>query len=149
MTKLTLITNYVANHNARNLINFLQRLNVICYESNDGGLSHKPYKIAIAVKSLDNYSNPKPNNPHGFKEELKIKFKTTLAIDGKFPNRTGVIEQLLKAKKLSLTWDDYCGMTPTDWLIWEEKADAPTKAMLFLMNPKTKIAKKILCLAFA
>ena len=97
MTKLALRTNYIANCNARNLINFLQRLNVICYESDDSGLSHKPYKIAVAVKLLHNYSNPEPNNPHRFKEDLKIKYKATLAIVGKFPNETGVMEQLLKA----------------------------------------------------
>ena len=91
MTELAFGTNYVTNCDAGNLINFLQKLIFTCYESNDGSLSHKPYKIAIAVKSLHNYSNTKPNNPYGFKEELKIKEEATLVIVGKFPNRTGVI----------------------------------------------------------
>ena len=68
LTKLALRVNYVTNHDNENLINFLHRLKVICYESDDGGLSHKPYKIAVAVKLLHNYTNPKPSNPHGFKE---------------------------------------------------------------------------------
>ena len=75
-----------------NIITFFDRLKVICYESNDGGFSHKPYKIAVAVKSLHNYTNLKPDNPHGFKEELKVKYNTTLAIVGKFPNRTVLIK---------------------------------------------------------
>ena len=81
----------------------------MCYESDDGRLSHKPYKIAVAVKSLHNYSNLSPNNPHGFKEELKIKYKATLAIVGKFLNGTGVMEQLLKADG-GQAWVDYYGM---------------------------------------
>ena len=80
MTEIALGTNYTADRNAGNLINFIQRLNVICYESNDGCLFHKPYNIAIAVKALQNYNNLKPNDPHGFKEELKIKYEATLAI---------------------------------------------------------------------
>ena len=106
MTEQALGTNYAANCDAGNLINFLQRFNVICYESDDGGLSHNPYKISVAVKSLHNDSNPKPNNPNGFKE-LKIKYKATLAIVGKFPKRIRVMEQLLKA-------EDYFVMTPAN-----------------------------------
>ena len=113
MTKLALGTNYSADCNAGNLVNFLQRLKAISYESNDGGLSHKPYKIAIAVKSLHNYSNLKSNNPHGFKEELQIKYKATLATVGKFPNRTRVMEQFLKTDGKQ-TWVDYYAMTHTN-----------------------------------
>ena len=113
MTKLALGTKYAANCDAGNLINFLQRSKVICYESNDGSLSHKPYKITIAVESLHNYTNSKPNNPHRFKEELKIKYESTLAIVGKFPNRTGVMEQLLKVDG-NKTWIDYWAMTPAN-----------------------------------
>ena len=40
-------------------------------------------------------------------------------------------------------------MTPTARLIWEEKVDAQTKALLFLMNSKNKIVKKDIRLAFA
>ena len=147
MTKLALGENYASNCNAGNLVNFLQRLIVICYESDDGGLSHKPYKIAVAVKSLHNYSNLKPNNPHRFKEELKVKYEATLAVVGKFLDGKGVMEQFPKEDG-GQTWIDYCGMTPADQLIWEEKADTQTKAMYFLMDSKNKITKKDLCLAF-
>ena len=91
ITELALGTNYEADCDAGNLINFLQRLNIISYECNDDGLSHKPYKIAVAVKLLHNYSNPKSTNPHGFKEDRKVKYETTLAIVGKFLNGTGVM----------------------------------------------------------
>ena len=97
LTKLALRSTYAADCDNGNINNFLNRLRVICYESNDGGLSHKPYKIAVAVKSLHNCTNPKPDNPHGFKEELKVKYETILAIVRKFPNGTALMEQSLKA----------------------------------------------------
>ena len=53
--------------------------------------------MVVAVKSLHNFSSSKPNDAYAFKEELKIKFDAVLAIVGKFPNGTGVMEQLLKA----------------------------------------------------
>ena len=59
------------------------------------------------------------------------------------------MEQLIKVETPSLTWVDYCGMTPADQLIWEEKADIQTKPILFLMNSRNKIAKKDLCFAYA
>ena len=52
----------------------------VCYGSDDGGLSFKPYKNVVAVKSLNNFTNANPNDPHGFKEELKIKYEAVLAI---------------------------------------------------------------------
>ena len=92
LTELALGSTYAADRNDRNMISFLNRLRVICYENDDGGLSHKPYKIAIAVKPLHNYTNLKPGNPHGLIEELKVKYEATLAIVGKFPNRTALME---------------------------------------------------------
>ena len=53
------------------LINFLAILQTVCYGSNDGGSSFKPYKNVVVAKSLNNSSNAKPNDPHRFKEELK------------------------------------------------------------------------------
>ena len=64
VTKLALRSTYAADCDDGKIINFFDRLKVICYESNDGGLSHKPYKITVAVKSLHNYINPKPDDPH-------------------------------------------------------------------------------------
>ena len=96
LSELALEANYATNCDDGNIINFLHRLEVICYESNNGGLSHKPYKIAVTVKVLHNYTNLKPSDPRGFKEELKVKYKATLAVIGTFPNKTRVMERLLK-----------------------------------------------------
>ena len=103
----------------------------------------------MAVKSLNNFSNAKPNDPHGFKEELKIKYDAVLAVVGKFPNGTGAMLELLKAEAKPLYWDDYCGMLAADQLAWEEKGDASTKAILLLMNSKNDNAKKDLRLSYS
>ena len=100
------------------------------------------------VKSLNNFSNAKPNDPHGFKEELKIKYDTVLAVVGKFLNGTGPMLELLKAEATPLDWDDYCAMDVADQETWEEKGDASTKAMLLLMNSKNDAAKKDLRLLY-
>ena len=44
---------------------------------------------------MNNYTNNKPNDPHGFKEEVKIKYKATKAIARKFPNGTAALMDLL------------------------------------------------------
>ena len=62
-TKITLGTNYKDNHDNGNLINFFTRLRTVCYESNDGGWSYKPYKMVVAVKLLHNFSNSKSKTP--------------------------------------------------------------------------------------
>ena len=72
-TKITLQETYEADCQAANIINFLKRLCTVCYKSDDGGLFFKRYKQVISVKLLNNFSNNKLNNPHGFKEEIKIK----------------------------------------------------------------------------
>ena len=131
------------------LSNFLKRLRTVCYKSVDCGLSYKPYKTVVGVKSLHNLSNLKPNDPHAFKEELKIKFGAVLAIAGKFPNGTGVLEHLLKAKTPQQNWGHYCAMLAADQLVWEEKASALNKAMLPLMNLKNYNAKKDLRFAYS
>ena len=46
---------------------------------------------------MKNFTNAKPNDPHGFKDELKFKFDAVLAIAGKFLNGTGPMIGLLKA----------------------------------------------------
>ena len=81
-------------------------------QSDDGGLSYKPYKMVVAVKSLHNFSSSKSSDPHAFKEKLKIKFGTILAIIRKFPNGTGVLEHLLKAETQPLNWGHYCTVLP-------------------------------------
>ena len=87
------------------------------------------------------FSNAKPNDPHRFKEELKIKYNAVLAVVGKFPNGTGAILELLTAEGPALNWVSYCAMTVANQEIWEAKGDASTKAMLLLMNSKNDAAK--------
>ena len=56
---------------------------------------------------MNNFSNAKPNDPHGFKEGLKIKLDAVLAGMGKFPKGTGPMLELLKAEVTPLDWADY------------------------------------------
>ena len=81
---------------AGNIINFLKQLCTACYGSDNGGLSFKPYKQVVSVKSLNNFSDAKPNDPHGFKEEIKIKFDAVKAVVEKFPNGTGAMIEFSK-----------------------------------------------------
>ena len=83
-----------------------------------GGLSYKPYKMVVTVKSLHNFSNSNPNDPHAFKEELKIKFGAVSAITKSFLSRTGILEHLLQAETPSLDWDNYCGLGAPAQLIY-------------------------------
>ena len=67
-TEIALGANYKTDHEDGELINFLTRLQTVFYGSDDRGLSFKPYKNVVVVKSLNNFSNAKPNDPHEFKE---------------------------------------------------------------------------------
>ena len=141
-TEIALGANYKTNCENGELINFLTILQIVCYGSNNGGLSFKLYKNVVVVKSLNNFSNAKPNDPHGFKEELKIKYNAVLAVVGKFASGTGPMLELLKVEAPPLDWDDYYTMDVADQEIWEAKGDASNKAMLLLMNSKNDAAKK-------
>ena len=57
--------------------------------------------------------------------------------------------ELLDAETPAKTWSDYCQMSVTDQLSWEEKGDASTKAMLLLLNSKNDNAKKDLRLSYS
>ena len=103
----------------------------------------------MAIKSLNNFTNANPSDPHGFKEELKIKYEALLAVVGKFPNGTGPILELLKAETSPLDWTHYCVMSVTDKELWEKKGYASNKAMLLLMNSKNDAAKKDLRLSYS
>ena len=98
---------------------------------------------------MNNFSNTKPNDPHGFKKELKIKYNAVLAVVGKFPNGTGPMMKLLKAETPKLDWNDYCLMNVTDQVIWEERDDVSTKAMLLLLNSKNHNTKNNLRLSYS
>ena len=69
-TEITLGANYNVDCQAGRLIKFLNQLHIVCFESNNGGLSYGPYKQVIVMKLMDNYSNNKPHDPHGFKVEV-------------------------------------------------------------------------------
>ena len=67
-------------------------MRTVCFGIDNGGLSYWPYKQVVAIKSMNNYNNNKPYNPHGFKEQIKIKHKGTKAIARKFPNGTAALD---------------------------------------------------------
>ena len=83
------------------------------------------------MKSLNNFSNNKPNDHHGFIENIKIKFNAVLAVVGKFSNGASLMMELLKAERPALDWAAYCAMP--NQIVQEEKGDAVTKAILLLM----------------
>ena len=147
-TEIALRTSYETVCANVELINFLTILETVCYGSDNEGLSFKPYKNVVVVKSLNNFSNAKPNNPHGFKEELKIKYDDVLAVVEKFLNGTGPMLELLKAEAPPLDWDDSCTLLVAEQLVWEVRGDASTKAMLLLMNTKNDNAKNDLRLSY-
>ena len=105
--------------------------------------------MIVLLKSLHNFSNSNPNDPHAFKEELKIKYSAVSVITGRFPGETGILEELLKVETPQLDWDAYCALGAPVRLVWEEKAEALNKAMLLLLNLKNDNAKKNLRLAYS
>ena len=50
---------------------------------------------------------------------------------------------LLGAVVPVLDWARYCGLTPDKQLVWEERGNELNKAMLYLMNLKPKIPRRI------
>ena len=80
---------------------------------------------------MNNYSNNKPHDPHGFKEEVKIKYNTVKAVARRFPNGTAAMMEFLKAERPALDWVSYCVVPPADQLVWEERGNNLNKAMLF------------------
>ena len=118
----------------------------IIFGDDDGDLSYTPYKQVVTVKLLNNFSNNKLHDPHGFKEEVKIKYNSVKAITGKFPNGTAAMMVLLAAETIPLDWVAYCALTPDKQLAWEETGDELNKAMLYLINSKKEHTKKALCL---
>ena len=66
-TKIPLGATDAADHQVGSLIAFIKRMRTVCFGSDDGGLSYGPYKQVVAIKSMNNYTNNKPYDPHGFK----------------------------------------------------------------------------------
>ena len=84
-TKVGLRVTYTVDRKEGNLINFINQLQTVCFSGDDGDLSYGPYKQVVAIKLLNTYTNNNPNDPHGSKEQVKIKFEATKAIVGRFP----------------------------------------------------------------
>ena len=147
-TDIALGTTYKTDHWDESIISFLVSLRTVCYWRVNEGLSFKPWKNFVAIKSLKNFIKVKQNDPHGFKEELKIKYDAVLDVAGKFPNRIGSMIELLKAETQTLDHKNYYGMNIIDQAIWEQSDDASTKAMFLLLNSKDNNTKKDLFLSY-
>ena len=87
------------NRDEGRLLVFIEQLRAICFGGDDSGLSYPPYKQVVAIKSLNTYTNNDTNDPHGFKEQIKIKYKATKAIVRRFPNGTATLPHLLSKAK--------------------------------------------------
>ena len=59
---------------------------------------------------LNTYTKNDTNDPHSFKEQVKIKFEATKAIVGRFPNGTTALTHLLSKAEIALNWDAYCAL---------------------------------------
>ena len=147
--EIALGATYNADHHAGNLIKFLKRVHTVYFGSNNGGLLFGPYKQVRAMKLMNNYSNNKLYDPHGFKEEVKIKYDTVKTVAGRFPNRTIVTMELIGAVLPPIYWAGYSQLTPAKQLTWEVRGDNIIKPMLFLMNSKNDNAKKDLRLSYS
>ena len=86
-TKIFLRVTYAADSNAERLSAFIEKNRTVCFGDDDGGLSYRPYKQVIAIKSLNTYTDNEPQDPRGFKKQVKIKYKNTKAIGRKIPKQ--------------------------------------------------------------
>ena len=102
--------NYPVNPQAGRLIEFLNQLHTFFWSDNSS-LSFGPYKQVIVVKLMNNYSNNKPDDPYGFKEEVKIKHDVVKAVASRFLNGTAAMMKLLSGEAPPIDWDDYCQLT--------------------------------------
>ena len=142
-TEIALGDNYTEDRNEGRLLAFIEQLRAICFGGNNGGLSYPLYKQVVAIKSLNTYTNNKVHDPNSFKEQVKIKYKATKAIVGRFPNWIAILMHLLSnAEPDALDWDGYCALPAEGQLAWETRADALNQAMIFIMNSKNEIIKK-------
>ena len=99
---------------------------------------------------MNNYTNTEPYDPHGFKEQIKIKFEATKAIAGRFTNGTAALMELLsKAQPIALDWAVYCVLPADKQLVQEQKANELNQSILFLMISKHETGKKDLRLAYS
>ena len=148
-TKIALGRAYNADCQAGNIIEFLKQVHTVCFRRDDRGLSFAPYKQVVYMKLMNSYSNNKPHDPYGFKEEIQIKFDAVKTEAEQFPNGTGATMELLRVGTLAVDQAGYCLLPPTQQLVWEERGGDLTKLMLFLMNLKNNNAKEDLHLAYS
>ena len=128
---------------------FIEWMGTVCFGGDDGGLSYWPYKQVAAIKSLNTYTNNEPQDPHGYKEQVKIKYEATKAIVRKFPNGKAALMELLSKTPVSLDWAGYYALLEEDKLVWEVRVDAMNKIMLYLMNLQNENTRKDLRLAYS
>ena len=81
-TEIVLGATYAVDRQAGRLLVFIERMRTVCLGGDDGGLSYGPYKQVVAIKSLNAYTNNESQDPHGFKEYVKIKYEATKTIAG-------------------------------------------------------------------
>ena len=100
---------------------------------------------------MNNYSNIKPYDFHGFKEKVKIEYNPAKAIAWKFPNGIAAMMVLLRAAvpALAIDWAGCCALTPVKQLVWEERGNELNKAMFHLLNSKNKHTKEDLRLTYS
>ena len=77
----------------------------------------------MAAKLLNNFSNSKPHDTHGFKEEVKIKYNFLKVIARKFPNGTAAMMILLAAETIPLNRVAYCTLLLDKQHALEEKGN--------------------------
>ena len=147
-TKIALGALYTENRNAGRLLAFIERMRTVCSSGDNGGLSYGPYKQVVGIKSLNTYTINEPQDPHGYKELVKIKYEVTKVIVEKFPNGTAALMELLSKVLVPLGWAGYCTLLEENQLMWEARAVALNQTMLYLMNSKNENTKKDLRLAY-
>ena len=74
LQELELSPGFIKAQKDGDIVQIMKNLHDICHGGDDGGLSHRLYKVVGQLKSLLNFTCPNPSRPHEFKEELKIKF---------------------------------------------------------------------------
>ena len=79
-TKIALGATYTVDRDAGRLLAFIERMRTVCFGGDDYGLLYWPYKQVVAIKLLNIYTNNYPQDPHGFKKQVKIKYKATKVI---------------------------------------------------------------------
>ena len=147
MNELELMKGFQVAYEAGDIVKILEMLRAVCMGNDDGGLSYKPYKACIAVKSLNNFTIPKITDPFNYVEDLKTKFYASKALTGRFPNGTIYMETMLAQDNKTI--EDWYKMDDTSKTAWETKGDKLNLAMLFLCGSKNDDMKKDLRVSFA